>query len=235
MNYAIIAAGEGSRLAREGITLPKPMVSLNGQMLIDRLIGIFMDTNPESIRVIINEDSDPLAEHLLALSETLPIAVVRQSTPSSLHSFHELLKTMPAVDALCLATTDTVFKEDEFRAFITEFERRPELDGLMAVTTFVDDESPLFVTVDATQAIVAFTDKNTTDTPYISGGVYALRKKALEAVGQVVESGNSRMRNFQRYLLEKELAIQAYPFAKIVDVDHVRDIETAELFLSEAN
>ncbi|MDR3057375.1 MAG: NDP-sugar synthase, partial [Prevotella sp.] len=26
MNYAIIAAGEGSRLAQEGVTLPKPLV-----------------------------------------------------------------------------------------------------------------------------------------------------------------------------------------------------------------
>ena len=30
MNYAIIAAGEGSRLMQEGVAQPKPLVELNG-------------------------------------------------------------------------------------------------------------------------------------------------------------------------------------------------------------
>ena len=235
MNYAIIAAGEGSRLAQEGYTLPKPMVSLHGEMLIDRLIGIFMENKPESIRVIINENSPRLEEHLAALSETLPIDIIRQSTPSSLHSFYTLLKTVPNLESICLATTDTVFKVDEFKAFVTEFEQNTQLDGLMAVTTFVDDESPLFVTVDDNQVITAFTDVNTAQTPFVSGGIYCLRKKALETVAQVVESGTSRMRNFQRQLLERDLHLRAYPFSKIVDVDHVQDIRTAELFLSGVN
>ena len=42
MKYAIIAAGEGSRLASEGVEKPKPLVCINGEPLIDRLIRIFM-------------------------------------------------------------------------------------------------------------------------------------------------------------------------------------------------
>ncbi|RAJ92535.1 MobA-like NTP transferase protein [Larkinella arboricola] len=235
MNYAIIAAGEGSRLAQEGFTLPKPMVSLHGERLIDRLIGIFSQNRPASIRVIINEQSAPLEDHLSALRRTFPVDLVRKSTPSSLHSFHELLKTAPDVDALCLATTDTVFKADEFGAFITEFERQPELDGLMAVTTFVDDESPLFISAGPDRTITAFTDQKTDQTAFVSGGIYCLRRKALDAVAEVIQSGTSRMRNYQRYLLESGLTIKAFPFSKIVDVDHVQDIRTAELFLSEVN
>ena len=52
MKYAIIAAGEGSRLAAEGIELPKPLVEVGGKALIDRLIGIFMDNGAEEIVVI---------------------------------------------------------------------------------------------------------------------------------------------------------------------------------------
>ncbi|MFC5412885.1 NTP transferase domain-containing protein [Larkinella bovis] len=235
MNYAIIAAGEGSRLAQEGFPLPKPMVSLHGERLIDRLIGIFGQNRPASIRIIINEQSAPLDEHLSALRETFPIAIVRQSTPSSLHSFHELLKTAPDLESVCLTTTDTVFKEDEFRAFIDEFENQPELDGLMAVTAFVDDESPLFISTDSNRMITAFTDQKTPQTAFVSGGIYCLRRKALEAVAEVIEKGTSRMRNYQRFLLESGLTIKAFPFSKIVDVDHVQDIRTAELFLSEVH
>ena len=42
MNYAIIAAGEGSRLFQEGVQAPKPLVKVQDECLIDRLIRIFM-------------------------------------------------------------------------------------------------------------------------------------------------------------------------------------------------
>ena len=45
MDYAIIAAGEGSRLAQEGVKWPKPLVRLNGVPLIDRLIDVFLKNN----------------------------------------------------------------------------------------------------------------------------------------------------------------------------------------------
>ena len=51
MKYAIIAAGEGSRLAKEGVNAPKPLVKVNGVCLIDRLISVFMDNHAEQIIV----------------------------------------------------------------------------------------------------------------------------------------------------------------------------------------
>ncbi|MCE6989371.1 sugar phosphate nucleotidyltransferase [Dyadobacter sp. CY323] len=231
MNYAIIAAGEGSRLAKEGFKLPKPMVSLYDEMLIDRLIRIFMHNHAEKIMIIINEESTSLEKHLAELSLTMPIEVVKKSTPSSLHSVYELLNANPDLESVCLTTTDTVFKEEEFEAYIAEFEGNPNLEGQMAVTSFIDDESPLFVTVSEDQTITAFTDENSTHTPFVSGGIYCLRKKAIQNVNLAVEHGVSRMRNFQRQLVENGIKLRAYPFSKIVDVDHVSDIRTAELFL----
>ena len=55
MNYAIIAAGEGSRLAQEGVAKPKPLVELSGEPMIGRLISIFLRCNAESISIIVNE------------------------------------------------------------------------------------------------------------------------------------------------------------------------------------
>ena len=39
------------------------------------------------------------------------------------------------------------------------------------------------------------------------------------------------MRNFQRQLIIDGLSIKAYPFEKIIDVDHIADIQKAENFL----
>ena len=233
MNYAIIAAGEGSRLAKEGFTLPKPMVSLNGEMLIDRLVGVFSRNQADAIYIIINEEAVLLETHLAGLVSDYSLQITKKTTPSSLHSFYELLRNADELNAVCLTTTDTVFREAEFKEFIQAFEADKEIDGLMAVTTFIDDESPLFVQADQELNITAFTDNNEGNTPFISGGIYCLRGKALQVATEAVENGTNRMRNFQRQLLTSGMKLKAYPFSKIVDVDHVADIETAEHFLME--
>ena len=41
------------------------------------------------------------------------------------------------------------------------------------------------------------------------------------------------MRNFQRRLVQEGLRLKAYPFGKIIDIDHVEDIKKGESFLSK--
>ena len=69
MNYAIIAAGEGSRLAQEGIKPPKPLVKVRDERLIDRLIRIFMDNEAEQISVICNALTTEVSRHLVLLED----------------------------------------------------------------------------------------------------------------------------------------------------------------------
>ena len=54
MKFAILAAGEGSRLAQEGIEMPKPLVMVNGEAMIDRLTRIFCECGAEDIFIITN-------------------------------------------------------------------------------------------------------------------------------------------------------------------------------------
>ena len=56
--------------------------------------------------------------------------------------------------------------------------------------------------------------------------------KAFEVLDKCIEQGISRMRNFQRALVEADFNLQAYSIDKIVDVDHADDIATAEAFLA---
>lgn len=231
MNYAIIAAGQGSRLVQEGVKRPKPLVELNGEPLIARLIRIFINNGAESISVIINEEMAEVKAFLDALKPACEMNVVVKTTPSSMHSFYELSKVMKS-GKFCLTTVDTVFKEDDFANYIETFEKNAECDGLMAVTPFIDDEKPLFVDVDENLDIKAFLDNQAEDVEYVSGGVYALNDKSIEVLGQCITSGVSRMRNFQRALVDSGLKLKAFPIVKIVDVDHAEDIKTAEAFLS---
>lgn len=229
MKFAIISAGEGSRLTQEGVTKPKPLVELNGMPMIERLIRIFMRQGADCIVIIINELVPETKEFLCHLQDTLPIELVVKTTPSSMHSFYEISHLLEG-DRFCLTTVDTVFREEEFSQYIEAF-RTSETDGLMAVTDFVDDEKPLYVSTDNQLRITGFYDQKTPDCRYISGGIYCLTSRALDTLNRCIEQGQSRMRNFQRQLVADGLHLNAWPFEKIIDVDHVSDIVKAEEFL----
>ena len=82
MDYAIIAAGEGSRLAQEGVKWPKPLVRLNGVALIDRLIRrFFCKNNATSISIIVNEEMTEVQDYLKALRLPIPFYLLVKSTP----------------------------------------------------------------------------------------------------------------------------------------------------------
>ena len=242
MKYAIIAAGGGSRLANEGVVTPKPLVCLNGEPMLDRLIRLFAANNASSVSIIINEEMDEVYEHVSYTTYPVPLNVIRKSTPSSMHSFYELSHTLEN-ERFCLATVDTVFREDEFSAYIDAFHHcladgyftggfNPNAaDGLFAVTGYIDDEKPLYVETDEKMTIRGFHDENVSNARYVSGGVYCLKSSSIPVLRAAVEAGMSKMRNFQRHLLREGFILKAWPFAKIIDIDHPDDIRKAERFL----
>ena len=231
MNYAIIAAGEGSRLAQEGVAKPKPLVDICGEPMIGRLINLFCRCNAESISIIVNEQMTEVREYIESLSLDIPLNLVVKTTPSSMHSFFELSRVIPK-GRFCLTTVDTIFREQDFRPYIDAMEADERYDGMMAVTDYLDDEKPLYVQTDDDLNITAFRDERYDGAKYISGGIYALNEKAIDVLADCMERGVARMRNFQRALVDAGLRLKAYPMGKILDVDHAGDIEKAENFIN---
>ena len=232
MNFAIIAAGYGSRLVKEGIKTPKPLIDINGEKMIDRLIRIFCQNNAESISIIVNENMIEVIEYLKNKKLNIPFNLIIKSTPSSMHSFYELSKIMTD-SKFCLTTVDTIFKENEFSNYIKDFEQNNNQDGLFAVTDYIEDESPLYINITKDFSITEFKDNYSEGINYISGGIYCLTRKSFEVLNNAIEKGQFRMRNFQRELISNNFKIKAYPFSKIIDVDHINDIQSANEFLKE--
>ena len=256
MKYAIIAAGEGSRLAEEGIAVPKPLVKVAGQCLVDRLIRVFMANDAEEIVVVCNDLTPFVDEHLRMIERDgfegrmIPLRHIVRTTPSSMHSFYELsefLKDSPFV----LTTVDTIFRDEEFADYIAAFKASladGSADGMMGVTDYVDDEKPLYVSTTSSgplpppspvgrepegerefPVISAFLDSDPNGAcKYLSAGIYGLTPKSIDTLNRCMAEGKSRMRNFQRGLIEDGLRLIAFPFSKVLDIDHAGDIEKAE-------
>ena len=235
MKFAIIAAGDGSRLAQEGVTEPKPLVKVRGERLIDRLIRIFMGNNATEIVVICNEQMSDVASHLKMIQDKglnglpVPLRFVVKSTPSSMHSFYELRHFLRE-DPFILTTVDTIFDESEFHDYVLSFQDKTAqgTDALMGVTDYIDDEKPLYVSVDNVMCINGYYDTPQADSRFISAGIYGLTASSLDILEACIEKGESRMRNFQRALVAANLRIEAYPLTKVFDIDHIEDIRKAD-------
>lgn len=263
MNYAIIAAGEGSRLKEEGILEPKPLVQILGKPMIERLIRIFMKNGAQSISVICNEQMSEVQAYLDRLKDSellhredgsiCSLNIVVQTTSSSMHSLAALRQVIPE-GRFCLTTVDTLFKESDFSDFIRVFARMSDdgCDGVFAVTPFVDDEKPLWVGmkphnffpcacakhVEVCKEIIGFYDSRVQipeDAEMsVSGGIYCMNTRtAFPVLDDCLNRGQSRMRNFQRALVDAGLKLKAFVFPKIMDIDHASDIDKAEIWLSE--
>lgn len=234
MNFGIIAAGEGSRLAEEGFLLPKPLVTLGGEPIIGRLIEIFLRCGASSVSVVVNALRPEVVSYLESLQNQLPVPLYMKSatTPSSLHTFYELTRMLPGRDKFVVTTVDTIFQEEEFRKYVDSFRNLPSgCDGLMAVTDYIEDEKPLYVATDSEMDITSFQDTPSENVKFVSGGVYGLDNRAIGLLEMCLEKGMERMRNFQRYLLSSGLRLKAFPMGKIIDIDHVGDIARAEELL----
>ena len=224
MRFGIISAGKGNRLASEGFDMPKPLVQIGGVPMIERLARVMMHCGADRIAVIVNADNPETADFVRRISDRLPIDLVVKSTPTPMHSLMELAPYLEA-DRFCVTTVDTVFPENRFIAMMQEFSDTP-YDGLMGVTPFIDDEKPLYVEVDDSMMIKGFLDDKGS-CRYVSAGIYALKASALEILKGCVESGQTRMRYFQRQLLERGLHLKAFDMGRVIDVDHVSDIVKA--------
>lgn len=235
MKFGIMAGGSGSRLVEEGVMIAKPLVTVGGYPLIERLIRIFERSCADSISVFLNEDMNEVIKYLHNLKETLscPLNILEGRSPDSFQSFKRLVGFMDPTDKYVVTTVDTVFKEQKFLEMVNSFENMPvNLDGLLGATLFVDDEKPLYIEVDkADNVVCGFSDKKPTGKFYISAGIYALTVKSLPIIEEAAGMGITRLRNFQRMMIDKGLNLRAFDLGVVVDVDHQEDIEKGNRLL----
>ena len=227
MRFAILAAGEGSRLAQEGIQSPKPLVRVAGECLIDRLLRIFDACGADEIVVICNALTNQVRDHLRGCTTRARLTVLQQTTPSSMHSMGVLAPYLRGGKFIA-TTCDTIFDEREFIAYARSFAQNAHADGMMAATRFVDDEKPLWIQTDGAR-IVGFHDTNADGRcSLVSGGIYGLNERALDILAQCLAQGKARMRNFQRELVAQGLCLEVSVLDHVLDIDHAADIAKAE-------
>jgi NDP-sugar pyrophosphorylase family protein len=231
MNVGILAAGEGSRLRAGGFHMPKPLLPLVGVPLIGRLLRAVQPLRPEAIVCIINNQGTSVADYVLQHYPTLPIQFVRQDTASSYESFTVLCAHLRGSPFL-VTTVDSVFPPAFLPQFVAAASQYPDMDMMLSVTTFIDDEKPLHVHLDERQRIVQLGDA-ARDSAYVTSGFYYCSPRISAACAALAPTRVSALREFLGWLLQQGYWLHGYLAPKTIDVDRPQDIAVAEQFIQE--
>jgi NDP-sugar pyrophosphorylase family protein len=231
MKAGLIAAGLGSRLAQGGISVPKPLVVVGGQTLAARALAHAAAAGASRAAVITTPVFPEVAEYLRRGPWPLPLDLVVWESPNSLESLLALEPYLRDADFV-LQTVDAVFAPGALADFVSQA-RKARVPGALGLTTFQDDESPLYVEVGAEMKITAV--GRPVFSPYITAGCYFFRPEVFDWHARAQALGLKALREFLALLARDGYPLLGIDVGPAVDVDHPRDIHRAEALLETGN
>lgn len=229
MNFAILAAGRGDRLAQAGITVAKPLVPVGGVPMIRRLVGLLGRCGAERIDILAPAARPEVGAWIRSQQWEVTPRVTEAATAHPIESLALLARQMDRTASFCLMTVDTVFEPGMLRRFVAGFEADASAQGHFGVSHYRHDEKPLWVEADSEGRIRGFHDTAAggSATAPVSAGVYALRPEAFAVIDRTMAQGATRLRDFQRALLQAGMSLRAVDMGRVLDVDDPGDLALA--------
>lgn len=229
---AILAAGEGSRL--KSICEFKPMISICGKPLVERVMDRLLSLGVEEIVVAFNSHEKKMNWELLPSFKRPEVRTIFVDTPSSMHTLYEVLKELKPQkeDHILASMVDTIVKEKDFLAYFETLGNLKSNESCLLVTPFIDDEKPLTVKLNQQNIIEGFNCPIVQGT-VVTSGMYGLSGAIFPHLEKELASGTHKMRNFLASLLPAGHTLKGFSVEKTLDIDRPEDVKTAEDFLCQ--
>lgn len=230
----IIAAGQGTRLRAAQPAL-KPLVTVGGVTLVERVLASIAETRPSGVVVIVNEESSAVRDHVAARSWPFPVRWIVETTASSMHSFLRIVEALSRdgdEGPFLISTVDTVAAPGVFATFAA-ISRSLDADVVLAVAAPTDDDKPLFVRVAPESSLVTAIGEAAAGAPWATAGFYSVRASVLGEADAARRDGVSSLRGFFGRLHRQRYRLAAVPVAGGIDVDRPADVRAAEQFLKQ--
>ncbi len=228
MEGGIIAAGLGSRFRKAGILRPKPLIEVGGRPLISWTLQQFREAEIKKIHVIFRAAiCRQCVDYLASAFPEMDFMFICMDTDSSSESFLTLLNTWDRDERVLITTVDSIYRPGMLRRFRNFAENRDEKALYLGITSYIEDEKPLYVVTGKDGSITSMGGKSGR---FITTGAYLLHTSL------------SRGRNPKGYtalrILLKELAespgvsVLGVDLGKVLDVDRPEDLASAEGFIA---
>jgi len=218
----IIAAGVGSRLRADGYRVSKPMVRVAGRPLIDLALDRFRAVGIRRLTIIINDTSDDCRQWLSDHGGDFDLDIIVRATPSSYASFQLVVDRLARAPAV-ITTIDAIMPVSDFLTFVKSATGLAKDAVVLGLTDYVDDENPLWATLDAADGHIRQLAGNVGT--HVTAGLYWLpAQRPAEPA-----TGFARLRDYLGWLVAEHRPVYGIVLPRVFDIDRARDIVAAEL------
>jgi NDP-sugar pyrophosphorylase family protein len=233
LSGAIIAAGRGERLRSAVDDTPKPLVRLNGEVMLLRQARMLRHAGAATVVALVNSETAQLIETMdLELPVWMRLRV--RDTASSMESLFTLGDDLRGAEHFILATVDSVTDAGELEAFATraaQLTRAGRFDGALAVVRWRGDRRPLFASVGADGTITALGEH---ESRFVTAGFYWLPGTIFDLAPRARAAGLDAMRRLLSMAVESGMRLAAIRLASAIDVDESADLAAARALVGDA-
>jgi NDP-sugar pyrophosphorylase family protein len=217
----IIAAGHGTRLRADGYRVSKPMVPVAGRPLIDITLDRFRAVGIRRLTIVINDTSDDCRQWLGDHAGDFDLDLIVRTTPSSYASFQLVVSRLVCAPAV-ITTVDAIMPVRDFRTFVESATDCPKNSIALGLTDHVDDENPLWATVDTADGRIR--QLGGSHGTHVTAGLYWLpaRRPAQPT------TSFARLRDYLGWLVAEHPPVWGIVLPRVFDIDRMRDIAAAE-------
>jgi NDP-sugar pyrophosphorylase family protein len=227
LSGAIIAAGRGERLRAASDGLPKPLVRVGGETLLERQARLLGAVRAVPINVIVNSETAQLIQ-TAELKLPSRLAIMTRNTPNSMESLLALGERIPSGRFLMTAV-DTVLAVSELRRFVTEALGQmasTDNEGVLGVAAWRGDKHPLFAEVASGGRLTRLGGEAG---KLVTAGIYLLSTRVFAFAAEARNLGLDALRRYLGFLLEKGMRFAAIELTDVVDVDEGEDLFAAQI------
>jgi NDP-sugar pyrophosphorylase family protein len=229
LRAAVIAAGEGSRLAASHPGCPKPLVPVGGRPLIHWVAAGLAEAGARELVVLTNGRGGAIPPSLSAAFPDLEFDFVRADTASSFESFRLVsLRLAARGGEFLVSTADALMPAADVRRFLDAC-RASGAEAGLALTAHVDDEKPLWADLDAAGRVTAAGD-DARERRRVTCGLYYMTPAAAARLPEAAAHG--RLRDFWRALVASGARVAGVELSKSLDVDRPEDVAAADAYLT---
>ncbi len=220
MKAAILAAGLGSRLSSQYPDMPKALIEVKGRSLIEHQLIALLDCGFSDITIVIRDER--VKSVCLSLKLRGNISFLVRETKSAFFSFLELRSCFPN-DDFGLFTVDTFAPLSTYRKFTNSINENPDVDLLLGITDYINDDSPVRVLLDE-RMIIYEIGKHINSSKYIATGMHYLSSSVWELVPLAINNGISHFRDFLNFIVQNDCKIASVTLEKVYDIDDIQDV-----------
>ena len=216
----VIAAGHGTRLRADGYRVSKPMTPVGGRPLIGHALDRFRAVGVRQATVIVNEGSDDCRQWLRDHAQDFDLDLIVRTTPSSYASFELVAARLAGAPAI-ITTVDAMMPVDAFQRFVRSAARLPKDAFVLGLTGHVDDENPLWATLDEDGRVLRLGGDQGS---HVTAGLYWL------PAGRVAQppARFDRLRDYLKWLVDGGRPVYGVVLPLVFDIDRAHDVEAAE-------